>query len=100
MQSSRSSETDQDSGHHGLAVVGRTARGGGTHGRSPWTHGRTAPGARLCGFSRLPFRLPVVFALFLPCFCLIIPMYLDFLGTQLIPNTLPLHSIFNLEFLG
>ena len=31
---SRSKWTGRDSGHHGLAVVGRTARGGGAHGRA------------------------------------------------------------------
>ena len=39
---SRSKRTERDSGHHGLPVVGRTVRGGGTHGRAPWTHDRAS----------------------------------------------------------
>jgi len=57
MQSSRGSQTGRDSGHHGLAVVGRTARGGRAHGRVP------GAASGLCRF-RVAFRLPVAFALF------------------------------------
>ena len=48
MHRSRNKWTGQDSGHHGLPVVGRTARGGGAHGRAPLVRGR--PGFSLCLF--------------------------------------------------
>jgi len=59
MHRSRTKWTGRDSGHHGLPVVGRTARGGGTHGRAPGSVANFA-------VSRVAFRLSAVFALFLP----------------------------------
>ena len=54
-QSSRSGETERVRARHGLPVEGRTARGGGTHGRAP-----LAP-AGLFGFIRMALRFPSVF---------------------------------------
>ena len=90
MHRSRNKWTEQDSGHHGLPVVERTARGGGTHGRAPYTHGRAPPGARPFGLFFVPFHLPAAFT----TSRLYNMMYQDSNETQFIPpNSLHSHHL-------
>jgi len=63
----------------------------------PRRTGRTAVrpgGASNFAIFRVAFRLPAIFALF----CLIMPTYLDILGTQFTPNTLPFAFYLHLSF--